>query len=420
MLHTCPILTVALAQVQCIILSKYSIDRLRSARVAGGEKPNMIITVICDVLGEENNGTTIACMNLIRGLKKRGHTVRVVCMDKDKMGREGYYIVPELNLGPLNPIVHLNGVSIARADKSILEYAIRDCDLVHTALVFSLARCAIKIAKKYNKPITSSFHCQAENFTAHIGLKDFKLANELAYYSYYSGVYSKSDCIHYPTQFIRDVFEGVTKRRTNGVVISNGVNAIFTPGKADKPSELRNKFVIISVGRLSSEKNHNVLVRAVALSKYKDTIHLIIAGDGPRKGCVKYLAKRKGVDLEINFYSRSDLVNALHFADLYVHPAEVELESIACLEAICSGLVPIIADSQKSAARYFALDDRSLFKNKDPRDLARKIDYWIEHPKEREFQREQYIKSSMRFEQEQCMDAMERMMIDTYEKHMAC
>ena len=93
MLHTCPILTVALAQVQCIILSKYNIDRLRSARVAGDEKPNMIITVICDVLGDENNGTTIACMNLIRGLKKRGHTVRVVCMDKDKMGREGYYIV---------------------------------------------------------------------------------------------------------------------------------------------------------------------------------------------------------------------------------------------------------------------------------------------------------------------------------------
>ena len=25
----------------------------------------MTITVICDVLGEENNGTTIACMNLI-------------------------------------------------------------------------------------------------------------------------------------------------------------------------------------------------------------------------------------------------------------------------------------------------------------------------------------------------------------------
>ena len=29
----------------------------------------MKITIVCDVLGEENNGTTIAAMNLIRFLK---------------------------------------------------------------------------------------------------------------------------------------------------------------------------------------------------------------------------------------------------------------------------------------------------------------------------------------------------------------
>ena len=31
----------------------------------------MIVTVVCDVLGKENNGTTIAAMNLIRFLKKK-------------------------------------------------------------------------------------------------------------------------------------------------------------------------------------------------------------------------------------------------------------------------------------------------------------------------------------------------------------
>ena len=29
----------------------------------------MTITIVCDILGEENNGTTIACMNLIRFLR---------------------------------------------------------------------------------------------------------------------------------------------------------------------------------------------------------------------------------------------------------------------------------------------------------------------------------------------------------------
>ena len=48
----------------------------------------MTITIVCDILGEENNGTTIACMNLIRYLRAQGHTVRVVCADQDKAGNE--------------------------------------------------------------------------------------------------------------------------------------------------------------------------------------------------------------------------------------------------------------------------------------------------------------------------------------------
>lgn len=38
--------------------------------------------MVCDVLGEENNGTTIATMNLLNYLKHKGHEVRVLCADK--------------------------------------------------------------------------------------------------------------------------------------------------------------------------------------------------------------------------------------------------------------------------------------------------------------------------------------------------
>ena len=74
----------------------------------------MTITIVCDILGEENNGTTIACMNLIRFLHAQGHTVRVVCADQDKAGNECFYVVPELNLYLLNPIVERNGVTLPR------------------------------------------------------------------------------------------------------------------------------------------------------------------------------------------------------------------------------------------------------------------------------------------------------------------
>ena len=372
----------------------------------------MIITVVCDVLGEENNGTTIACMNLIRALKKRGHEVRVVCMDIDKKGQDGWYVVPELNLGFINYFVHKNGVSLASPDRKILEAAIRDCDLVHTTFTFDLSRVAIDIAKKYNKPVTSSFHCQAENYTTHLLLQNCEPVNRHVYRRYFRQIYGRADCIHYPTQFIRDIFEKINGD-TNGFVISNGVNQMFVPGNGERPGRLSDKFIILSVGRLSGEKNHAVLIDGIAHSKYRDSIHLIIAGEGPLRDKLISRALRRNVDMEIDFYTRDDLKTIMDYSDLYVHPAEVEIEAIACLEAICCGMVPVIADSPKSATRRFAIDERSLFSNNDAYDLAKKIDFWIEHPELIKKYRSEYLLSAPDYSQEKCMDQMEQMMINT-------
>ncbi len=68
--------------------------------------------------------------------------------------------------------------------------------------------------------------------------------------------------------------------------------------------------------------------------------------------------------------SREELISALQFADLYVHPAEIEIEAISCLEAIACGKVLLISDSPKSATRGFALSDRNLFRCNDPEDFT--------------------------------------------------
>lgn len=47
----------------------------------------MKITIVCDVLGKENNGTTIAAMNRIRYLREHGHEVRVLCCDQDRIDK---------------------------------------------------------------------------------------------------------------------------------------------------------------------------------------------------------------------------------------------------------------------------------------------------------------------------------------------
>ena len=97
-------------------------------------------------------------------------------------------------------------------------------------------------------------------------------------------------------------------------------------------------------------------------------------------------------------------------------PAEIEIESIACLEAIACGRVPLIADSPRSATRYFALTERNLFRYNDPADLAEKMDWWLEHPEERERCSAEYLGFSSQFDFDRCMDAMEQMLLDAAEE----
>ena len=53
----------------------------------------MKVTIICDVLGEANNGTSLAAYNLITTLVRKGHEVKVVCPDPEKKNLPGFYIL---------------------------------------------------------------------------------------------------------------------------------------------------------------------------------------------------------------------------------------------------------------------------------------------------------------------------------------
>ena len=145
----------------------------------------MILTVICDVLGRENNGTTIAAMNLVRSMREHGHTVRVVCADEFRRGEKDFYVVPTLNLGPLNGYLAKNGVSLAKADEAVIAAALDGADAVHIMIPFMLGCKGVRMALERDIPITAGFHCQAENFTTHIFMMNSKLVNRLVYKIFY-------------------------------------------------------------------------------------------------------------------------------------------------------------------------------------------------------------------------------------------
>jgi len=373
----------------------------------------MKITIICEVLGEANNGTTIAALNLINYLEGRGHEVKVVCPDEEKRGWPGYYILPKADMGKLmNWIVERNDVKLAGFDKDVIYEAVKDADIVHVMIALFASRKICKYVESLGKPITGGFHAQAENLTNQFGLQHCEFANKLAYRWYDGNVFCRAQAIHYPSRFIRDIFEKEVGRKTNGYVISNGVNKMFKPDPQPKPKGFEDKFCILFTGRLSKEKSHDVLLKAVAKSKYNDKIQLFFAGNGRTERTIRKYSEKHLVNQPIiDFFSREKLLEIINFSDLYCHPAEMEIEAIACLEAISCGLVPIIANSPKCATKNFAIDERSLFKVNDSDDLMRKIEYFIEHPKEKAELSKKYLIESANFEQEECMRQMEEMFL---------
>ncbi len=372
----------------------------------------MRITIICDVLGKENNGTTIAAMNLIRSLRAAGHEVTVVCSDEQRRGTAGYVVMPTLRLGPLDGYVKRNGVSLARSDRRLMESAITGRDVVHLMLPFMLGHAALPICREHHIPVTAGFHAQAENITSHLFLKDSGAANRLVYRYMYNSFYRHVDAVHYPTDFIRETFETTVGHTTNGYVISNGVGERFRPIDVSKPAEYTGKFVILFSGRYSKEKSHDVLIDAVALSQHEKRIQLIFAGDGPLRDKLRERSRKLTNMPVFNFFPHNQMLNVLNYADLYVHPAEIEIEAIACMEAIACGRVPIIADSPRSATKKFALTPDNLFENRNPSDLARKIDFFIENPDMITAYRAMYRSMADEYRFDACMKRMEQMLKD--------
>lgn len=378
----------------------------------------MIITIVADVFGDSNNGTTITIKRLVSQLKKRGHEVRVVSSTPSE--EPGRYTLEKRNFYIFNDYFAANGVELAKPDESVLRMAFTDADLVHIALPFKTGKYAVKLANEMHIPVTGAFHVQAENVTAHIFMKSVNFANNFVYKYFYNTFYRYIHFVHCPSSMIANVLREHGYNDMDLRVISNGVDDQFRPvPDAVRDPAWEGKYVIAFTGRLSREKMHATLVDAVAQSKHKDIIQLVFAGEGPQHKKLEKMAVDLPNPLEINFYSRTELVNLLNTIDLYVHPSEAEIEGISCLEAMACGAVPIVCDSPKAATGSFALSEYNLFKSGDPKDLAQKIDFMIEHPEIKNTLREKYIAFSDRFRIDRCIDQMEKMFndaIDYYKK----
>lgn len=394
------------------------------------------ILFVIDSFYTMNNGTSISAQRFAGELRKRGHEVRVLCWDTPKnlspalSSREGEltngdFTTAKFHLPIFQPLCDKHDFSFAYTDKNIVHAACDWADIVHVFVPFGIEKEAIDYCNQIGKPVTAAFHIQPENMTSSVSMGKVEWFNELFYRSFRYNIYNRVRHVHVPSQFMGNM---IAERGYTAKIhpISNGIQEAFMEAGEKKAESRKSKvesqkqvFKIMMIGRLSQEKRQDVIINAVKYSKYADRIQLVFAGRGPEYEKYVELGKDLKHQPQFIYVGRDELIENLLDTDLYVHASDMESEAISCIEAFSTGLVPVIANSHVSATPQFALDGRSLFMPGDPKDLARAIDYWLDHPRERQYMEEQYRLAGRQYSLEASVSQFEEMLNEEIKENEA-
>jgi len=363
----------------------------------------MKIVLVIDAYNAGNGGS-VATKRLAEGLRKRGHMVSIVSTGAD--GKDFYAVkgsCPSLMKESLEKMQFLFGIP----EKPVLRKAFADADIIQIQLPFYLAYGAARMASAMNKPVIAGFHVQPHNVIAAMG-KESKFLDRILFEVFKFFLFNRVPLIQCPSRFAADLLKkaGIKCRLE---VVSNGIPEDYTPRACARPELFADNFVIMSLGRHALEKRQLLMIEGVKRSKYAGKIKLLLCGKGEMSERLTAEGAQLPVSPLVRYVTKEEKLQYLNTADLFLHASIVDLESLACLEAIGCGLPCLVGNSPHSAATQFSLDQRFSFEHDNADHLAEKIDYWYENRGQLRNIRGQVAAMAEQYRFEKCMDKMEKL-----------
>lgn len=384
------------------------------------------------------NGLSASARRTITLLRERGHDVRVLSSGSAEQAQACNFTAPEFALParrfPLaDAIISAQGYAFAKPKRKVIKQAVAWADVVHLEEPFGLQARTAHVAKRAGKPVLATYHIHPENITATIHLDGLWPLNALLLASWRRRIYALAQVVQCPSDSVRQRLQrwGLGDKL---VTISNGVGLApskpaagtkteycapggrqvetkQTPGEAQPEGE--QVYRLLVVGRFSREKDQATILKAMRHSRYASQIQLVFAGRGPTEKSLRRAAShlvRDGVlkhAPSFNFFDAAGLDTQAEQADLYIHAAFIEVEGLSCLEVLRHGVVPVIAHSPLTATSQFALDAHSRFKARDPKALARAIDYWLSDNDRRQTEAQKYLNIGAHYDINDCVSRLE-------------
>ncbi|MBP3451731.1 MAG: glycosyltransferase family 4 protein [Agathobacter sp.] len=296
-------------------------------------------------------------------LVKEGHQVDIACNDKDlpldslyeELGCQFYTI--DFSRSPLS----FDNIKAYGQLKKVVENGNYDVVHCHTP----------------NASVITRLVCR--QFRKKIGLKVFYTAHG---FHFYKGAPALNWLIFYPIEKFCSRFTDklITINKEDYELAKNKFKAKevhYVPGVGIDLSRFENvevdrkakrkeigvpedAFILLSVGELNENKNHQVIIRALAKLD-NPSIHYAIAGVGDKKEYLLKLAEELGVPKQVHLLGyRNDMVEIYKAADMYILPSIREGLNASLMEAMACGL-PIACSNIRGNTDLIDISGGRLF-----------------------------------------------------------
>jgi alpha-1,6-mannosyltransferase len=257
-------------------------------------------------------------------------------------------------------------------------------DVIESGDPYHVAWTALRAGRQLHAPVFGFYHSHFPEAYLRTALKygGAWLRDAVLSYAqdYIVRLYGLFTATLVPSEHLRQVLHGWGV--TNTVTLNLGVDTqAFRPIPRDDAlrNELglpRDKKILLYVGRLSPEKNIEMLLAAYEAlhARRPDTYHLVIVGDGPLRRVLPATRQRTGA-LTWRSYIQDNgrLARYYHAADLFIHPGVCETFGLVVLEAQACGLPCVgISGSFMDANVMVGLDQWA--RRNHPSDLAEAIE----------------------------------------------
>ena len=317
-------------------------------------------------------------------LERRGHKVYIfapaTAEDKKKYERKDVFLYAGVKFKPYpqySTALFPYYSSIKLKDLGV--------DIIHNQTPFMMGFTGLLAAKLNNYPVVSTFHTLINSrsldsyYPKNRALRRFYSKYLWKYVKFF---YRSSDRVIAPSNAIALMLR--KHKIGNVAVVPNSVDlkrfntrVSGTPA-LERLGISREEKVVLYIGRVSREKNLDVMLKAAKLLlKKRNDVRFVVGGTGPALEEQKRLANRLGIASKLTFtgfVSKTELPQMYAASDMLCLPSNFETQGIVALEAMAAGK-PVVG-SDYMALRDLIKDGKNgeKFKPSDARSCAKKIE----------------------------------------------